>query len=164
MNYSVIYDSTRSNLWWWLTELPILVLGSAFIWLILRELRRSPKRPTKERLLLWVVLVPALFGGLWSMGYRYYVSRNFYRYYGSYATIEGVVKNYKAFRASSAAGEQFEVNGIRFGYVDSFQWKCFHKAAANGGPIHEGVPVRMSYATLNLTPCIVKLEVAKQER
>ena len=41
-------------------------------------------------------------------------------YYGPYTTIEGVVKNYKAFRATSAAGGQFEVNGIQFGYIDVF--------------------------------------------
>lgn len=164
MSYNVVYDSTRSNLWWWLTESPILILGLLFVWLILRALWRSPERPTHQRLLLGTVLVLACVGGLWRLGYRYYVSRHFYRYYGSYHTIEGGVTNYKTFSTERSVGERFEVSGVRFGYIDSFQWKCFHKAAANGGPIHEGVPVRISYATLNLAPCIVKLEVAREAR
>jgi len=163
MSYNVVYDSTRSNLWWWLTESPILILGLFFVWLILRALWRSPERPT-QRLLLATVLVLACVGGLWRLGYRYSVSRHFYRYYGSYHTIKGVVKNYKTFSTQRRVGERFEVGGVRFGYIDSFQWKCFHNAAANGGPIHEGVPVRISYATRNLTPCIVKLEVAREAR
>jgi len=163
MNYSVVYDSTRTNLWWWLTWSPATVLGLLFIWLILRGLRSLPHRPTKQRLLLLLLLVLVCAGGVWRLGFCYYVSRHFYLYYGPYTTIEGVVKNYRVFRTTSSIGEQFEVNGIRFGYIDSFQWKCFHKAAANGGPIHEGLPVRISYATRQYGTCIVKLEVAEEK-
>lgn len=79
-------------------------------------------------------------------------------------TIEGVVKSYETFPVGSSVGEHFEVNGIRFGYIDLFQYKCFHKAAANGGPIREGLPVRISYTPEQYGTCIVKLEVAEQTR
>jgi len=55
------------------------------------------------------------------------------------------------------------VNGIHFGYIDMIQQNCFHRAAGNGGPIHEGLPVRISYAILHVSPCIVKLEVAEEQ-
>jgi hypothetical protein len=70
---------------------------------------------------------------------------------------EGVVKNYSCKKTSDSVFERFEVNGIRFGYLDMPHPKCFHTSAANDGPIHEGVPVRISYHG----GCIVKLEVAK---
>lgn len=160
MNYIVVYDSTGSILWWWLTELPIFLFGLLFVGLILQELRRKPRTAGKQRLLA-ALLALAIVGGLWQLGYRYHVSRHFYRYYGPYATIEGAVKNYKAFSTTGTAGEQFEVNGTPFGYVDSFQYRCFHKSAANGGPIREGLPVRISYAAQRYGNCIVKLEVAE---
>jgi hypothetical protein len=47
------------------------------------------------------------------------------RYYGPYAVTEGVVKNYSWKKTSNSVFERFEVNGIRFGYLDMPHPKCF---------------------------------------
>jgi hypothetical protein len=162
MSYSVVYDSTRTNLWWWITRSPILFVGLFLVLLILRWLCLSRRAPIEQKLLLIGVLVVVCVGAVWRLSFRYNVSRNFYLYYGPYTTIQGVVKNYEVFRTPNSVGEQFDVNDTHFGYIDLFQYKCFHNAAANGGPIHEGLQVRISYTTLHVSPCIVKLEVAPE--
>jgi hypothetical protein len=78
----------------------------------------------------------------------YYRWRNYYQYYGPYKTVEGNV-------------EKFTVEGVAFGYANLGGFYCFHRAATNGGPVRNGLPVRVSYADLNIGRCIVKLEVAK---
>ena len=90
-----------------------------------------------------------------------WTSQNYYHYVGSCQTAEGAVEKYRAGRMTSLPYEKFDVNGIEFGYMDGGPPKCYHKTAATGGPIREGLRVRVSYAQLHFTPCIVKLEVAE---
>ena len=162
-NYSVVYDSTRTNLWWWLTWSPVFLVASLMVLIVLRDAWRLRRQSQPQKLLFLAILVLVCASVGLRTSFRYYVSRHFYHYYGPYTTIEGVVKNYEVFRTSNSIGEQFDVNDIHFGYIDMIQQNCFHRAAGNGGPIHEGLQVRISYAILHVSPCIVKLEVSQEK-
>lgn len=51
--------------------------------------------------------------------------------------------------------ESFNVNGVKFEYSDYVITPGFNNAASKGGPIKEGLPVRISY----IDGTILKLEV-----
>jgi hypothetical protein len=76
---------------------------------------------------------------------------------GNYKVIEGVVKNFDPMPASGHKMESFTVNGVKFEYSDSVVTPGFNNATSKGGPIHEGLPVKISH----IGNTILKLEVAK---
>jgi hypothetical protein len=69
--------------------------------------------------------------------------------------VEGPVERYLARQSGEENFEQFTVNGVLLGYGSLGLPKCYHRPAANGGPIREGLPVRITYNG----HCIVKVEI-----
>lgn len=78
--------------------------------------------------------------------------------YRPYQTLAGVLKNFRVIVKHGVVAEQFEAEGVSFGYLDIYTPTRFRKSATNGGPMREGIPVRISYRE----GCIVKLEVATE--
>lgn len=84
-----------------------------------------------------------------------------YHYVGSYQVVEGTVQNYHLTVVSGSHIERFQVNGISFAYANHGTPQCFHRTA-DGGPIREGLQVRIGYAQIDRVfdpACIVRLEV-----
>ena len=75
---------------------------------------------------------------------------------GEYETVEGPVSNFHPMPYSGHENEMFSVNGVRFSYSDYVVSPCFNNTASHGGPIHQGLHVRIAYSG----DCILKLEVA----
>lgn len=71
--------------------------------------------------------------------------------------VEGLVTNFKPMPASGHAMERFCVLDKCFEYSDYVITGGFNNTSSHGGPIREGLRVRISY----LDNSIVKLEVAK---
>jgi hypothetical protein len=74
---------------------------------------------------------------------------------GQYSVAEGPVTHFVANPYKPA--ESFSVNGHRFFYSEGIVIAGFHDTAAHGGPIREGLYVRITYSG-NL---ILRLEVAQ---
>lgn len=162
MSYRLEYNSTATDWQWWLMEAAFWLVALLVAWLLLRPFLRERRGPLVRLWPLALCLLLIASRVALRSSANYYVTRNFFRYYGPYTTIDGVVKNYRVIQTSSNVGEQFDVSDIHFGYMDLSQWTCFHRAAANGGPIREGLSVRISYTVRHVMPCIVKLEVAEE--
>lgn len=75
---------------------------------------------------------------------------------GEYATVEGRVSNFHPMPASGHPDESFTVNGVQFSYSDYVVVPCFNHTASHGGPMREGLQVRIAYSG----NCIFKLEIA----
>ena len=75
---------------------------------------------------------------------------------GQYSVVEGTVANFHPMPASGHDYETFSVNGAPFSFSDYDGSPCFNNTASHGGPLHEGVRVRIAY----FGNCILKLEVA----
>jgi hypothetical protein len=159
--YRVVFDSTQSPYRWLLGYSPVLLLGILLIVIVGALLLVARRTTWQTRVLLGLLLALLSLKVAWNAYFWRLTSQNYYHYVGSYQTAEGAVEKYRAGRTTSLPYEQFEVNGIEFGYMDGGPPKCYHKTAANGGPIREGLRVRISYAQLHFTPCIVKLEVVE---
>ncbi len=55
--------------------------------------------------------------------------------------------------------ESFCVAGRKFTYSDNVITGCFNNTSSHGGPIHEGVEVRL----WAINDCILKLEIAQDD-
>jgi hypothetical protein len=76
---------------------------------------------------------------------------------GQYSTVEGTVTNFHPMPFSGHQDETFSVNGMQFSYSDYVLIPCFNNTSSHGGPIHEGLRVRIAYSG----NCILKLEVSR---
>jgi len=75
---------------------------------------------------------------------------------GQYSVAEGTVTNFHPMPASGHDYETFSVNGVPFSFSDFDGSPCFNNTASHGGPMREGLRVRLAYSG----NCILKLEVA----
>lgn len=84
----------------------------------------------------------------------------------NYRVVEGVVEDFKPKKLFTKNKiERFSVNGVRFSYSDLIRNPGFRHSNAYGGPIREGLQVRISYMIINqaLDKWILKLEIAKNK-
>ena len=75
---------------------------------------------------------------------------------GDFKVVEGIVENFDPMPQSGHKMESFTIKGVRFEYSDFVVTPGFNNATSLGGPIKEGLPVRISY----IGNTILKLEVA----
>jgi len=77
---------------------------------------------------------------------------------GRVSVVEGTVDRFEPMPYEGHRNERFSVNGVTFSYSDYSQDPGFHQSMSHGGPIREGLPVRISY----VDKTIVKLEVRRR--
>ena len=159
MVYKVVFDSTSSNAWWLLLNalplflaLLLLIVAGIVLWV-------SWRGGWRFRLFGVGLFLVLTLSFIWDISFSHHFYFGLYRHSGAYQMVEGRVERYRSFSAGHTNFEQFQVGGVNFGYGSSGLGKCFHKTAANRGPMHEGLPVRVSYDV----SCIVKLEIAPEQ-
>ena len=76
---------------------------------------------------------------------------------GRVSIIEGRVTDFVPMPYGGHPDEQFTVSGVRFSYSDYIVVPCFNNTTSHGGPIRDGLWVRLSYRG----NCILKIEVWK---
>ena len=73
-----------------------------------------------------------------------------------FSTVEGRVTNFRPMPYQGHQDECFSVQSQTFCYSDYVVTAGFNNSASHGGPVREGLPVRVSY----IGNTIVRLEVA----
>jgi len=73
------------------------------------------------------------------------------------SVVEGVVNQFQPMPYTGHAMEHFCVNANCFAYSDYVITAGFNHTSSHGGPIREGLPVRVTF----VGSTIVKLEVAR---
>jgi hypothetical protein len=76
--------------------------------------------------------------------------------------VEGQVHNLSSFANGKA--ESFTVEGVQFSYSEYSQSRGFHNVSSLGGPIREGLQVKIWYARIEgdpSEPVILRLDIAK---
>ncbi len=81
---------------------------------------------------------------------------------GKVKIVTGKVSNYQLEQNPSGkiGTESFYVEDIKFEYSDSETMYRFHQTSLNGGPVHEGMKVRIHY--FGMPPVILKLELSEE--
>jgi len=164
MNYWTVFDAASAGYGGWkaLRIGLILIVGG----IVLVGLRRHfPKWFWPERLrrfggpFAWTFLIGAilwtLFVGFIANGQRNNLIEA--RASGKVQVVEGSVTSFKPMPAAGHAMESFCVQAKCFEYSDYFVSGGFNNTSSHGGPIKEGLLVRVSY----VGNTIVKLEVAR---
>lgn len=76
---------------------------------------------------------------------------------GEYEMLEGRVERFAPMPTGGHAPERFTLRGKDFSYTDYAASPFFHKTQADGGPIHEGVYLKVAYVDGN----IIRVEVCE---
>jgi hypothetical protein len=83
---------------------------------------------------------------------------------GTEAVVAGRIKDFVPMPVEGHADERFEVAGIPFHYSDYFVTQGFHNARSHGGPVEEGLQVRISYVSGRRGNLITRLEIASDDK
>jgi|GEM_PF-1189042 len=148
--YTTVFDVTQAGFRQWTFSVVGLMLVAAG--LAIRPLvRMGVMRPQYPWMMKWF---PRLFVGFaicWTLisfaatlaDYRGTVSvmRN-----NRAKVVEGIVTQFRPMPYTGHAQESFVVEGIRFEYSDYIITAGFNNTTSHGGPIREGLPVKIWYA------------------
>jgi len=166
MQYRVVFDITSAGYQSWSFAAPglIFIAVGALLVAIVASQKTLPfpwwsTRPAASKVFAYFFLC---FAVVWTLiafcsTYREYSSLDAARRNGSAKVVEGVVTNFKPMPATGHAMERFCVLAACFEYSDYVVTSGFNNTSSHGGPIREGLPVRVTY----IGDSIVKLEVAE---
>ena len=164
MNFKTVFDVAHQGYTtWWFPAFGLLFLcfGAVAVFkpALIHKIMPYGVQGVARTVLSWFMLIFAL---LWTL-VTFVATFGEYRYavnalnYGRYQIIEGPVTDFFPMPYEGHSQESFMVGGHHFSYSNYKITAGFHNAASHGGPIREGLHVRVSYVG-NL---ILRLEVAE---
>lgn len=162
MHYVTIFDAATNpyrNLSFVLPGLGLLIVGAVMVFRP-EWLESIMRRPLKQRhffrwffflfALLWTVVATA---GVLSDAFK---ARSAVEDHDC-QIVEGRVEHFHPMPWTGHDTERFDVNGVPFSYSDYVVTAGFNRTASHGGPIREGLPVRICYTDGE----ILRLEVSQ---
>jgi hypothetical protein len=152
--YRVAFDLYQKSYEWWFPAFGLIfvAIGAALVWL-----GRAMNWQRSRRFVgYYMIGLACLWSGVtFSTTFREYtVLRSAYRR-SQFSVIEGRVTNFRPMPYQGHQDECFSVQSHRFCYSDYAVMAGFNNSASHGGPIREGLPVRISY----VGSTIIRLEV-----
>jgi hypothetical protein len=152
--YRVVFDLSQKGFQWWFPAFGLIFVagGGIMIWLG----RRNQWPRSRKFVGYFMVGFACLWSGLafTTMFTEYSNLRSEYRK-GQFSVVEGLVSNFRPMPYEGHQQECFTVQSQTFCYSDYVVTGGFSNATSHGGPIREGLPVRVSY----IGGAIVRLEV-----
>ena len=153
--YRVVFDLYQKGYEWWFPAFGLIFvgIGALFVWLG-RALNWQRSRWFGG---YFMIAFACLWSGLtFSTTFReYYSLRSAYRR-SQFSVVEGRVTNFRPMPYQGHQDECFSVQSRTFCYSDYAVTAGFNNSASHGGPVREGLLVRVSY----VGNAIVRLEVA----
>jgi hypothetical protein len=163
MAYTTVFDvATAGPRFWWFAPIGlILVIPGWFLArrpevLVAAGLLQSPK---DRRFFRWCFF---LFACIWTAiaaisVFGAYLAAVHDLSSGRFSIVSGRVEHFHPMPSRGHAMESFEAHGVAFDYSDDVVTAGFNQTAAHGGPIREGLPVRIAYRG----NVILRLEVGR---
>ena len=158
MEYTLVYDVSTGEFPWGIGIIFVFSLIAGIVFIVKNE---SVITKPRTRIIFGVFWLTGflLFGGL---GVTNVLSHHlkYKKMFESqdYKIVEGLVENFHPMPMSGHDTERFTVGGIKFEYSDFDLSKGgFNNTSSHGGPIREGLPVRIAYKNGR----ILKLEIGK---
>lgn len=141
MSYVTIFDLSQKGFDW-----SPGIIGLAFVVFGLAALGiRRPGAPPNLRALIPVV-IGALFG-IGAMGFQISNQQHYQQVLaqGEALVVEGPIEHFHPMPKQGHDTEHFIVNGVYFSYTDFSVTSAFNNTSSHGGPLTEGMTVRISY-------------------
>jgi hypothetical protein len=144
MSYITVFEITEKPFEWWFSAIGLI--GVALGILIVLVGRKWPSR--RRSVLSGYVM--AAFCALWSTAAfiaSYSQYRNCMDAYQSktYQIAEGRIEDFRPMPFTGHQDECFSVQDHRFCYSDYAIQAGFNRSTSHGGPIRDGLPVRIAY-------------------
>lgn len=152
MEYITIFDVLDKPISW---RFPLV--GSLFVivfscYIIVYGLFFHKKSSLMRNISVYLFTIPGLLFSLLWTGIAFnstviaHTSCQDTRINNQYLVIEGSVQDFRpGSNSQGSLPEQFSVEGVIFAYSDYMQTCGFNTMQVNGGPIQEGLQVRISY-------------------
>ena len=168
MQYTTVFDISQQNFYGWAFFLSIAG-GIAVVSVLLSRMIEhgyvAPIKGWSKKASVWFGYVICVFF-LFTGGIMAKISYDDYAYLlstleqGQALVVQGCVQDFSP-KLIKGRGEleRFRVRGVLFEYSGSDLSPGFQQTAFKGGPIHEGLHVRISY----VNKIILKLEVSAQQ-
>ncbi|HEX4269871.1 MAG TPA: hypothetical protein VHZ32_00725 [Rhizomicrobium sp.] len=160
MIYRTVFDIAQNGHAGWGRALDGLVPIAFGALMLIVDLRTRKTAPSDSR---WKVALGAICVGilfsLWTLWTSHVGQQSAASYLqeGRYQTVEGVVQDFEAGGSPGKYFENFSVAAHQFGYYGSdMSGYGFHLLARQGGPIKDGLHVRIAYSGRS----ILRLEIA----
>lgn len=166
MNYVVVFDAAARGYSTWpfaAAGLPFVVIGIVLVKyrdaLARRLTGRAP--PKIAAVFAYFFLGFSLF---WTLVVFTVTGRESARVrdalrHGRAEIVEGRVQGFKPMPYAGHADEHFTVCGVPFSYSDYVVTEGFNRSSSHGGPVREGLWVRITY----VGDLIARLEIAKDD-
>jgi hypothetical protein len=161
MSYQTIFEATSEpyrNLTFLIPGLALSAVGAVLVWWP-ELLEKFGYKKKVWRVFSWFFFLFAvtwtLSAGFFLVSRDYAASQELER--GNCSVVEGVVENFHPMPKSGHDTERFEVNGVHFSYSDYVMSPGFNNTASHGGPIRDGLQVRICHNSGD----ILRLEVAR---
>jgi hypothetical protein len=170
MNYQTVFDVARVNPWdGWIQALflPVFFIAISLIIVIagpsvhrrssdvrisvadnktVRENEKSAARFNRIIAGIFCGTICLIVTSVMGASFMHHCQALEYLKHGPHQKVEGVVSQFDPMPASGHKNESFRVNGIPFAYSDfDMTNPGFRNATSHGGPIKEGLPVRIWY-------------------
>lgn len=148
VHYVLVFDAAAEpyrNLWFVAPGLVLSTVGACLVFPP-QWLERVFRRPLKRRLFLRCSYF--LFALCWTAIAATSVIEDVYNAQkvlqdNDCTIIAGQVAHFHPMPSSGHDTERFDVNGVEFSYSDYIVTAGFNNTASHGGPIREGLPVRI---------------------
>ena len=153
-HYRVVFDLSEKGFQWWFPAFGLIFVVIAGV---LIGLGRRYHWPLSRKLVGYFMIG---FACLWSglafsiMLSEYLNLHSAYRL-GKFSVVDGPVSNFRPMPYEGHQDECFSVQSQTFCYSDYGVTSGFNHSTSHGGPIREGIPVRVSY----IGNTIIRLEI-----
>jgi hypothetical protein len=152
--YRVVFDLSQKGFQWWFPAFGLIfvVVGGVTIWLG----KRNDWPRSRSFAGYFMVGFACLWSGLTfstTFGEYFHLRSAFRR--SQFSVVEGRVTSFRPMPYEGHQDECFSVRSQTFCYSDYGVTAGFNNSASHGGPIREGLPVRVSY----VGNTIVRLEI-----
>ncbi len=150
MVYRTVYDATREFPRIWFPAVGLMIAGfCTLLWKYRSQIFTGAEPAVvagRKRILAHFLVGSMLFtlGASIAVVQEYRDGPELLRA-GRAAVVEGVVENFQPMRTGHDT-ERFTVDGVRFSYSHSIRGLFFNQTTWVGGPIREGLHVRIHYA------------------
>lgn len=142
MPYVTVFDISKQPFeWWWPAIGVVIFVAGIFLMKFVSRWQRNAKVVGWIMVILGPIFTIVVYNSVNSMWADW--RRAYER--GSYFTVEGVVQDFKPMPYEGHQDECFRVRNQQFCYSDYVVQPGFRQSASHGGPIREGLPVRIAY-------------------